>query len=322
MYAGTDLHPALAALAAHQGGAVRRDQLAAVGVSHDHAAHEVSAQRWSAWGRHVILLQNAPPRRTQLMWIAVLDCGARCALCSHTSLEVAGFHGFGSEVSAIHVVVARGARYIALPGVRVHESRRFSPSDIATGPGPPRTSAARSAVDAAAWQRWPRYACALLAAVVQQRMCTVPQLQEALASAGQIRHRSHISLALDDIAGGAESLGEIDVSDLCRTYHLALPSRQTRRKDGSGRVRYLDCEWTLTDGSVVVLEIDGSHHLSAEHWEADIKREREVVVGGSRVLRATVVEMRLEAAAVAADLIAVGVPRLAGSSGHPQLVRR
>lgn len=308
MYAGAERYPALEALAAHQGGGLRRDQLAGVGVTYEHAANEVSARRWSAWGKHVILLQNAPPIRTQMMWIAVLDAGERSALASHTALEVAGFRGFGKELADIHVLVTRGARYVELPDVRIHESRRFTPSDIVARRGLPRTTPARSAVDAAAWQPWPRYACALVAAVVQQRLCTVRQLQEALAAAGHIRHKAHLTLALRDIAGGAESLGEIDIADLCRRHHVVPPTRQSRRRDRSGRWRYLDCIWELADGSVVVLEIDGSHHLSVEHWEADIKREREVVIGGSRVLRATTVELRLEAEAVIGDLIAIGVP--------------
>lgn len=310
MYAATDHRPELASLAAQQGGAVRRDQLARVGVSHHHAAHQVAVQRWSEWGRHVILLQNAPPTRWQFMWIAVLDAGHPTAICSHTSLELVGFRGFGRELRVIHLLVPRGAKFAHLPGVQVHESRRFDEADITACNGLPRTSAPRSAVDGGAWQPWPRFACGLLAATVQQRVCTASQLSMALAKAGRVRHKAHMQLALNDIAGGAESLGEIDVADLCRRYRLAQPTRQRRRKDASGRWRYLDCEWELPDGTIVVLEIDGSHHLSVEHWEADIKRERGVVISGRRALRATVVEVRLEAAAVFADLKAIGVPVL------------
>lgn len=310
MYAGTSFHPGLASLADRQGGAVRRDQLAPVNVSHDHSAHQVSAQRWSEWGRNVILLQNAPPTRRQLMWIALLDAGSPTAICSHTSLEMVGFRGFGKESSVIHLVVPRGARYVALPGVHVHESRRFDEGDIRSFNGMPRTSSPRSAIDAAAWQPWPRFACGLLAATVQQRVCSPHQLEAALAEAGRVRHKAHMQLALKDIAGGAESLGELDVADLCRRYRLAQPTRQRRRRDASGRWRYLDCEWESPDGTVVILEIDGSHHLSVEHWEADMKRERGVVISGQRVLRATVGEVRLETAAVVADLVAVGVPVL------------
>lgn len=74
--------------------------------------------------------------------------------------------------------------------------------------------------------------------------------------------------------------------------------------------RYLDCEWILPDGSVVALEIDGAHHMEVEHWENDMKRERGVVISGRRVLRATANEARYEQSELAADLEAIGVPRL------------
>jgi len=41
-----------------------------------------------------------------------------------------------------------------------------------------------------------------------------------------------------------------------------------------------------------------------------MKRERSVVVTRRRVLRATAFELRLEAAAIAADLRALGIPSL------------
>jgi very-short-patch-repair endonuclease len=60
----------------------------------------------------------------------------------------------------------------------------------------------------------------------------------------------------------------------------------------------------------VVLEVDGSHHLDVEHWGADIKRERKVVITRRTVLRATAFEARYEQAELAADLLAIGIPRL------------
>jgi hypothetical protein len=56
--------------------------------------------------------------------------------------------------------------------VRVHESRRLRPEFLIELGGLPCTDVARSAIDAAAWQPWPRFACALVAAVVQQRRPT------------------------------------------------------------------------------------------------------------------------------------------------------
>jgi hypothetical protein len=91
-------------------------------------------------------------------------------------------------------------------------------------------------------------------------------------------------------------------SDLCR--------RQVIRRDAAGRRRYLDAEWQLPTGEIVVFEVDGSHHLDAANWQADTKRERSVVVSRRWALRATTFEVRLEPAAIARDLRALGVPSL------------
>ena len=73
-------------------------------------------------------------------------------------------------------------------------------------------------------------------------------------------------------------------------------------------MRYLDAEWRLPDGRILVLEVDGSHHLDVGQWEADVRRERSVVLTGRLVLRATAFEVRTEPHLLAADLRAAGVP--------------
>ncbi|MGH3502898.1 MAG: hypothetical protein ACRDQA_18695 [Nocardioidaceae bacterium] len=310
MYAATTSAPALATLAEAQCGVIRRDQMRSVGISHSFAAAQVRAQRWSEWGRNVVLLHNSTPSRRQLMWIVALDAGSPCALGSHTALELAGFRSFASEAAWVHLVVPRGAKCSTFPGVVVHESRRLKPEHLVTTDGPPRIETATAALDSAAWQPWPRFACAQLAAVVQQRLCTAADLDVALSRVGRVRHKRYMRLTLRDIAGGAEALGEIDMASLCRRFHLRQPDRQSIRQDASGRRRYLDCEWELDDGTIVVLEIDGAHHLEVQHWESDMKRERKVVISRRWVLRATNSEVRLEPGAVVADLVAMGVPRL------------
>jgi hypothetical protein len=103
-------------------------------------------------------------------------------------------------------------------------------------------------------------------------------------------------------------LSEIDLARLCRKFGLAPPRQQSRRRGSNGQLRFLDAEWDLPDGQVLVLEVDGAHHLQVQHWEADMRREREVVISGRRVLRATSYEVRVEAGLVASDLAAAGVP--------------
>jgi len=243
------------------------------------------------------------------MWVAVLDAGWPVALGSHTALELAGFRSPAREAQAIHLIVPRGHKVTRLDGVRVHESRRLTSEQIVHTHGLPRTDSARSTLDAAAWQPFPRFACLMVAAAVQQRVTSAAALDDAMWEVGRIRHKAYLRLAIADVAGGSESLDELDLLTVCRRFRLVRPTRQSVRRDRHGRRRYLDAEWQLPTGDIVVLEIDGAHHFEASHWQDDIRRERSIVASGRRVLRATAFEMRLEPAAVVADLIALGVPR-------------
>lgn len=298
-----------ARLLRHQAGVATIAQLVGCGMARDAIRAEVDARRWQRVGRHCVVIHNAALTRSDLMRAAVLDPPAPVALAGFSALEVKGFRFFGQEPTLLHVVVSRGATYHRLPGVKVHESRRLSPLDIERHQGLPSLSVPRSAIDAAAWQPHQRYASAVLAAVVQQKLCTPRQLADELRFVGRVRHKQTMRLVIDDIAGGSEALSEIDLVGLCRRFGLTTPARQVVRRDRSGRKRYLDSEWDLGDGRVVVLEVDGSHHAEVQHWEADMKRERGIVLSGRHVLRATANEARNDQAALAADLLAIGVPR-------------
>lgn len=308
MYVGDHSLPGLEDLSQSQSGVLTRAQLLDLGATHGRIDAMLDASRWTAMTPRVILLHNHEPTRKQWMWIGLKDALPFCALCSHTSLECGGFRGFAKEADPIHLVVPKGAKTTRFPMIQLHESRRFSPDDIRRYNAMPCTEIHRSAVDAGAWQPWPRFAVTMMASVVQQRVCIVPRLHRALDEVGQVQHRKLMRLALSDISGGAEALSEIDVAHMCRKFDLRPPSRQRKRRDRSGRIRYLDCEWDLHDGTTVVLEIDGSHHMAVVNWDADIKRQRKVVTRHRHLLRATAMEARLEQEELVADLIAMGVP--------------
>ena len=160
------------------------------------------------------------------MWACVLDAGPAAALASHTALELAGFKPFADEADQIHLLIGRGMKVTPCPAVVVHESRRVDAIQHVTRAGLPCTSIERSAIDAAAWQPWPRFACAMVAAVVQQRLSTAQRLEAALARVGRVRHKAYLRAALRDIAGGAEALSELDLVGLCRRFHLQRPAQQ------------------------------------------------------------------------------------------------
>ena len=321
MYAITFKYPALSPLAEAQCGVATRQQLIGLGVTLSMIEAHVAAQRWTTWGSHVVIMHNFEPTRSQLMWAAVLDAGYPAALASHTALELHGFKAFAGEAKQVHLLIERGAKvpmqYRATTGsqtthplITVHESRRVNPEFHVEMAGLRCTDIARSAIDAAAWQPWPRFACAQVAAVVQQGLCTAEDLDRTLRYVGRVRHKAHLRQAIRDIRGGSQALSEIDLVRLCRRFGLQEPDRQVKRSDRGGRLRYLDAEWKLVNGRRVVLEVDGAHHLDVASWQADMRRERGVVIGGAQVLRTTSVEVRVEPSQIAADLLAIGVPKV------------
>ncbi len=301
-----DLHE----LDSRQRHVVTRAQLAEVGIAAVDVECAVSCGRWSTWGSRLVLLRTGEPHPDQLRWMAVLHAsdwtGGTAGLAAWTALEAAGLTGYSSP--SVHVVVRRGIHVPVLPGVRVHESRRFLGADLHPSARPPRVTTERAAVDAAAWSESARRACAILAAVVQQRLSTAARLRPCLENAGQVRHRRVMLATLEDIAGGAHSLAELDVGRVCRAAALRPPARQRVRTDRQGRRRYMDCEWDLPDGRVVVLEVDGAQHMEAGHWVADMPRQRRATSWQRVVLRCAAVELRVAPRSVTDDLAAMGVP--------------
>jgi hypothetical protein len=249
----------------------------------------------------VIALHTGPIAGPARRWVAVLTGGEGAALGSWTALELHGLVGW--QRPALHIVVARGRHVTPLPGLVVHESRRHGPADVVRRSGLPTHTVERAAVDAAAWSRSPRTAAGLLAAVVQQGLSQPDRLRLALDQAGRVGHRRRMFLALADIEGGAQALSEIDVGQLCREAGLPEPFRQRVRRDVTGRRRYLDAEWQLPDGSILVLEIDGIGHMEPGRWYDDLFRQAELDLDGRhRVIRLPASAARLEPERVVAVL--------------------
>jgi hypothetical protein len=147
----------------------------------------------------------------------------------------------------------------------------------------------------------------LISAVVQQGLTTPERLLKEIDRMQPLRRAKRFKATLGFLVDGSHSLAEQRVVRMCVDHHLPIPDRQTRRIDASGRVRYTDAKWRLPGGKVVILEVDGGFHMEVEHWEGDIRRERDLVVTGAIVLRCTDREVIDEPARVVASLRAVGV---------------
>src|SRR5205807_1733388 len=107
-------------------------------------------------------------------------------------------------------------------------------------------------------------------AAVQQRLTTPGRLAPELRRAGAVRHIAVLRALLDDIAGGGHTLAEIDLAPLARRAGLPPPRWQSLRREPGGRVRYVDAEFDLPDGTVLAVEVDGAVHLEPLTWWDDM----------------------------------------------------
>lgn len=147
----------------------------------------------------------------------------------------------------------------------------------------------------------------VLAAGCQQRRVLPEELQAVLDVLPRAPRRHLIQQTVDDIAGGAQALSEIDFLRLCRRHRLPVPDLQEHRVDAAGRNRWLDAYWRQWR---VQVEIDGAHHMDARQWADDMRRQNDVWTSGDRILRfpAWLVRARPDevAATVRRALVAAG----------------
>lgn len=243
--------------------------------------HRVATGRWRQVHRAVLVAHSGPIAPAQLRWIAVLAAGPTALLGGLTAAQAGGLRGFPDRV--VHLLLPAAVRRAPLPtGVRAHRTSHLPERDVLSLGQPPRTAAARSIVDAAQWALNDAQARAVVAAAFQQRLVGGDDLHEVVDRMPRLRRRRLILTTATDAAGGAHSLGELDLLSLVRRAGLPEPTRQKVRRDAAGRRRYLDAyfeEWR------VHVEVDGGQHLDPAHAWADMRRQNDLWAEGDRVLR-------------------------------------
>ena len=276
----------LAAIADDQSGVLTSAQ--AVGVlGRGVVRGRIESGMWRSLCRGVLLTHNGRLEYQQQLWAAVLASGDGAVLAGAVAAAEGGVRHLRADTVDVLVPAKRTAsvrvpRFAAdMPAVRIRRTTVLPDAHRQIG-RPPRTTVARSAVDAAAWARTDDEARTVLAAACQQRCTTPDRIKDVLAVLPKVRRRELIRVTLADIAGGAQALSELDLLRLCRRHRLPLPEMQQRRRDGHGRHRYLDAYWREWGLHV---EIDGSHHMDARHWADDMLRQNEVWISGDRILR-------------------------------------
>lgn len=297
-----DLVPGLRDLAQRQLGVVHRDQLRALGVRPHHVAHQVAAERWSAYGRSTVVLSTGVLTRAQRRAVAVTHAGPRAALAGLSALEALGLRDWSRDL--VHVLVPQGGLPSRLPGVVAHQTRHLGPDDLIGGRWPTCTTAARAAIDAASWEAHPRTAGGIVVATVQQRLATAAELLAELGRRGPVRHRGLLREILAEAAGGADAMSEIDMVRVIRSLGLPEPRRQVLVETPDGW-RRIDLVVVLPDGRRFAIEVDGPHHLDPRVREADATKDLALMAAGYVVVRIPSELLRRDPAGVRERLLAV-----------------
>jgi len=276
-------------LAEAQDQIVSRGQLRALGLTRFDVRSQVRAGRWIKPSPHTVATATGTLTSRQQWRVAVLETGcADAALDGVTALQAAGLLGISgpTEVSCGH-----GSRPRPVPGVRVRVTRWRSGTDVVWA-GVPRLRPAPAAVHAALWARSHREAALVAVAVVQQRLTTPARLRAELDRIRRHPRRLVLRQLIDDVADGAQALGELEFARMCRARGLPRPRQQAVRTGPGGRC-YLDVSF---DDYGVVVEIDGGQHLWGLASVADALRQNDLVVGGEVVLRIPLVGLRVDPA--------------------------
>ncbi len=269
--------------------------------------HKIASGRWRSVHRGVFLAYGGTLTDAQRWWIAVLAVspaaqdltmdGQPALLAGITALQAHGLRGIRSD--RIHVLIAHSRRVAMPDGVTLHRTTVLASEDRQRGLQPPATTSGRSVVDAAAWARSNDEARLIIAASFQQRLVTEPDIAAVLDSRPGLRRRLLIIETVRDCAAGSHSIGELNLVGLCRRARLPTPTRQLRRRDATGRVRYLDAcfdDWKL------VVEIDGAQHADVGQMWDDNVRQNALLLAGYVVLRYPVFMVRTQPQRVAAEI--------------------
>ena len=298
------------ALADQQAGLLSRRQLNELGLDRFFVRNQVDAGRWVEVTAMVVATFTGQLPRLACMWMGVLHAGDTAVIGGLTAAEVLGLRHWERE--EVTVLVPDELDFEeSVPGVRFVRTRRNIAEMRLHRAGIPVARIEPAVLLWAAYQPSRRAAQGVVAAVVQQRLSTPDRLYSWVQQMRPLRWARMFRAALEEIAGGAQSLGEIDVRRMCRAVGIVPPHRQRQRRDATGRMRWTDCEWDLPSGDVLVLEVDGSFHMDVGHWEDDLARQRRISGPGRIVVRCTTRELRDDREQVGRDLIALGAPRRA-----------
>lgn len=270
-----EVEECIAAVAARQHGAVTYRQLLEAGVSPAGVARRLASGRLRRLYHGVYLAALNPLARTREM-AAVLASGAAAVLSDFSAAAVWGFGWPSEEPVDVTAPTTRGRH----PGVRLHR-RRLLPEEWSPTEGIPTTTPARTLLDLAttldARSLEPAVARAERAGLIT-RTALLALLERKRGRAGAPTLRAVLAAA----GGPALTRSAAEAGFLALVRKARLPAPEANARVGQYEVDFL---WRAAG---LAVEVDGFHyHSSRSSFEADRRKDAQLVAGGIAVLRLT-----------------------------------
>jgi hypothetical protein len=257
-----------------------------LGLTRSAVRNGIARRGWQPLVRGVVLTARDEPTRADWALVGLTAAGPRSALSGWDALRLLGPGVAPARPPTDDVLVlTRCGRNRRIGAVRVRVTRRpFAVRHTSvldpTLPLVAVTSAARAVADTALFERWLGSVRVMVAAAVQQGLCSVDELTDELA--GSPRNNSALlRRALGEIAEGARSAAEVAAAHYLRRADVPPFELNAPIMDGGRLVAIADVLWRELRA---VLEIDSREfHFSAADWQATMRRHNRLVRMGYAV---------------------------------------
>jgi hypothetical protein len=276
--------PSIATLLTDQAGVVSRRQLLLAGSAPHDVKRLIRRRLLTPLHPGVYVDHTGKPSWTQEAWAGVLAVWP-AALTHESALRAAEGPESRRDVRPVEVAVDRDRHVSGPPGLVVVR-RGHLEERVQWHVSPPRMRYEEAVLDVALAANSESATLAELARATQGRRTTAARLRAALDGRARVVRRDLLLDVLTDLAGGTSSVLEREYRVRVEEPHgLTGARRQVRDRVGSG-VIYRDVEygepWV---GALLVVELDGRLHDTAEARDRDMERDLDTALMGVTTVR-------------------------------------
>lgn len=302
----------LAKLLTRQGGVISMAQAVAAGLTPGAVRHRTRpGGPWQQLMPGVYLTVTGEPNVDQADLAALLFAGDDSMLTGLAALRRYTARGQSSGQSSpwsqsplavrlVDVLIPEERRRLSRGYVVMHRTTRM-PGRVGVDQGICFALPTRAVADAALGMARLTDVRALIAAAVQQGLCTVAQLADEL-EAGPRRHSGWLRTALAEVGAGVRSVPEGDLRLLLARSGLPTPLFNSKLYVGSQLLAVPDVWWPQAG---VVVEVDSREwHFTSDGWERTMRRHARLTAAGLLVLHFSPRQIRTEPAEVVAAIAA------------------